>query len=229
MRPLVVRPDFRGAPHGRDPPVPSVERGDHRCRHLTHARLRSCPMHNEATVVAGVVTELRDRVPASWSAWTTAARDDSAAVARAAGAVVVPHPTNLGQGAALETGHPVRAVAAGHGSTSSPSTPTASTTSRTPGAMVERAGLPRPAGGAGLPLPRRVEGSAARPPPAAARGGAVHPPDHGAGAHRRPQRTARAAPRRRRGSAAPAARHVPRQRDPHRCWHEAASPSRSTR
>jgi glycosyltransferase involved in cell wall biosynthesis len=61
------------------------------------------PMHNEATVVAAVVTELKTAFPVVVCV-DDGSTDDSAAVARAAGAVVVPHPTNLGQGAALETG-----------------------------------------------------------------------------------------------------------------------------
>jgi len=61
------------------------------------------PMYNEGQVIQGVVRELL-------GSFTTVicvddgSRDDSAMAARAAGALVVPHPTNLGQGAALETG-----------------------------------------------------------------------------------------------------------------------------
>ena len=61
------------------------------------------PVFNEAQVIGDVVTELRSmfRTVVCVDDGST---DDSAAVARAAGALVVPHPTNLGQGAALETG-----------------------------------------------------------------------------------------------------------------------------
>jgi polyprenyl-phospho-N-acetylgalactosaminyl synthase len=61
------------------------------------------PMLDEAQVIAEVVTELRGRFPVVVCV-DDGSRDDSAATARAAGAVVVSHPANLGQGAALETG-----------------------------------------------------------------------------------------------------------------------------
>jgi glycosyltransferase involved in cell wall biosynthesis len=61
------------------------------------------PAFNEATVVANVVREVRD------AGFLVAVVDDcstdaTATVARDAGAVVVRHSTNLGQGAALQTG-----------------------------------------------------------------------------------------------------------------------------
>ena len=61
------------------------------------------PMFNESTSVADVVTDLRtsfSRVVCVDDGST----DDSAVVAAAAGATVVRHPVNLGQGAALQTG-----------------------------------------------------------------------------------------------------------------------------
>jgi polyprenyl-phospho-N-acetylgalactosaminyl synthase len=61
------------------------------------------PMHNEATVIADVVTGVRRRF-AHVVCVDDGSRDASAAAATAAGARVVRHPTNLGQGAALETG-----------------------------------------------------------------------------------------------------------------------------
>lgn len=60
------------------------------------------PMFNEATVIGSVITELRE----SFShivCVDDGSSDDSASVARAAGAVVVVHPINLGQGASLQT------------------------------------------------------------------------------------------------------------------------------
>lgn len=61
------------------------------------------PLYNEATVVRSVIEQARASFPnivcvddGSW--------DDSAEEARAGGAVVVRHPINLGQGAALQTG-----------------------------------------------------------------------------------------------------------------------------
>lgn len=61
------------------------------------------PLYNEATVIGRVVTELLE-------AFThvvcidDGSSDDSAAIAKAAGATIVRHPINLGQGAALQTG-----------------------------------------------------------------------------------------------------------------------------
>ncbi|MFJ7750586.1 glycosyltransferase family 2 protein [Arthrobacter sp. NPDC097144] len=61
------------------------------------------PMYNEATVVGSVIQDLR-RVFPNIVCVDDGSRDGSQAVARAAGAVVVQHPINLGQGAALQTG-----------------------------------------------------------------------------------------------------------------------------
>jgi polyprenyl-phospho-N-acetylgalactosaminyl synthase len=61
------------------------------------------PMFNEAQVIGEVVIQLRGTFPVVVCV-DDGSSDDSAARARAAGALVVSHPTNLGQGAALETG-----------------------------------------------------------------------------------------------------------------------------
>lgn len=61
------------------------------------------PVYNEATVVRSVIEDAR-RTFAHVVAVDDGSTDDSAAQARAAGAVVVRHPINLGQGAALQTG-----------------------------------------------------------------------------------------------------------------------------
>jgi glycosyltransferase involved in cell wall biosynthesis len=61
------------------------------------------PMHNEATVISSVVESVRRRF-AHVVCVDDGSGDDSVEFARAAGAVVVRHPANLGQGAALETG-----------------------------------------------------------------------------------------------------------------------------
>lgn len=61
------------------------------------------PAFNEASVIGDVVADLR----AEFSHVVVVddgSRDDTAAVALRAGAHVVPHPVNLGQGAALQTG-----------------------------------------------------------------------------------------------------------------------------
>lgn len=61
------------------------------------------PLYNEATVIGDVVRELRKDLP-DVVCVDDGSRDRSAAEARDAGAVVVRHAVNLGQGAALQTG-----------------------------------------------------------------------------------------------------------------------------
>ena len=61
------------------------------------------PLYNEAQVVREVIEDAR-RTFRHIVVVDDGARDDSAAKAEAAGAVVVRHPINLGQGAALQTG-----------------------------------------------------------------------------------------------------------------------------
>ena len=61
------------------------------------------PLYNEATVIATVITELRENFPHVVCV-DDGSTDASASVAENAGARVLRHPTNLGQGAALQTG-----------------------------------------------------------------------------------------------------------------------------
>ncbi len=61
------------------------------------------PLYNEATVIAEVVGGLHPDFP-NVVCIDDGSRDGSGAVARGAGARVVSHPINLGQGAALQTG-----------------------------------------------------------------------------------------------------------------------------
>ncbi len=61
------------------------------------------PLYNEAEVIGDVVGGARSTFP-NVVCVDDGSRDDSAALAQAAGAVVVRHPVNLGQGAALQTG-----------------------------------------------------------------------------------------------------------------------------
>ncbi len=61
------------------------------------------PLYNEASVITDVVTGLRPSFRHIVCVDDGSA-DGSAAAARAAGATVVAHPVNLGQGAALQTG-----------------------------------------------------------------------------------------------------------------------------
>lgn len=61
------------------------------------------PLFNESAVVGDVIRDLRTSFPVV-VAVDDGSTDDSAAVARTAGALVVEHPINLGQGAALQTG-----------------------------------------------------------------------------------------------------------------------------
>lgn len=61
------------------------------------------PAFNESTVIGAVITGLRS-VFASIVVVDDGSSDDTAAIARRAGAYVVRHPVNLGQGAAIQTG-----------------------------------------------------------------------------------------------------------------------------
>ena len=61
------------------------------------------PLYNEATVIYDVVRQARQTF-SNIVCVNDGSKDDSARLARAAGAVVVDHPINLGQGAALQTG-----------------------------------------------------------------------------------------------------------------------------
>lgn len=61
------------------------------------------PLFNEATVIASVIRDLLPVFP-NVVCIDDGSRDGSGEIARAAGAHVVTHPINLGQGAALQTG-----------------------------------------------------------------------------------------------------------------------------
>ncbi|APX32454.1 glycosyl transferase [Brachybacterium sp. P6-10-X1] len=61
------------------------------------------PLFNEGPVVGDVVRDLRTRYPLVVCV-DDGSQDDSAAIAQEAGAAVVRHPYNMGQGAALKTG-----------------------------------------------------------------------------------------------------------------------------
>lgn len=61
------------------------------------------PLYNEATVIAEVIANARTTF-SKIVCVDDGSSDDSAALAAAAGAYVVKHPVNLGQGAALQTG-----------------------------------------------------------------------------------------------------------------------------
>lgn len=61
------------------------------------------PLFNEGAVIGDVVRDVRTSFPRVVCV-DDGSDDDSATRARAAGAVVVQHPVNLGQGAALQTG-----------------------------------------------------------------------------------------------------------------------------
>ena len=61
------------------------------------------PLYNEGAVVREVVASARETFP-NVVCVDDGSADDSIAEALAGGAVVVPHPVNLGQGAALQTG-----------------------------------------------------------------------------------------------------------------------------
>ncbi|MDV3128864.1 glycosyltransferase family 2 protein [Mycobacterium sp. 21AC1] len=61
------------------------------------------PAYNEASSIGDVIADVRS-VFAHVVCVDDGSRDDTAALALAAGAHVVPHPVNLGQGAAIQTG-----------------------------------------------------------------------------------------------------------------------------
>ncbi|MFM2353300.1 MAG: hypothetical protein RLZZ608_706 [Actinomycetota bacterium] len=61
------------------------------------------PLFNEETVIGGVIADLREQF-SNIVCVDDGSSDDSPAVAEAAGARVIRHPHNLGQGAALQTG-----------------------------------------------------------------------------------------------------------------------------
>lgn len=61
------------------------------------------PMYHEGTVIGSVVRGLREHIPHVVCV-DDGSTDNSVEEARAAGAIVVEHPINLGQGASLQTG-----------------------------------------------------------------------------------------------------------------------------
>lgn len=61
------------------------------------------PAYNEASVIAAVISDLRKHVQ-QIIVVDDCSRDDTPAIARAAGAVVLRHSINRGQGAAIQTG-----------------------------------------------------------------------------------------------------------------------------
>ena len=61
------------------------------------------PLFNEETVITGVVTDLQKHFSRIVCV-DDGSSDGSAQAARTAGATVIAHPMNLGQGAALQTG-----------------------------------------------------------------------------------------------------------------------------
>ncbi|WP_018603583.1 glycosyltransferase family 2 protein [Mycobacterium sp. 155] len=61
------------------------------------------PAFNEATIIGDVISDVRSVFP-NVVCVDDGSRDDTAAAALRAGAHVVPHPVNLGQGAAIQTG-----------------------------------------------------------------------------------------------------------------------------
>ena len=85
------------------------------------------PAFNEAGVIGGVITDLRS-VFTHVVCVDDGSDDDTGDIALRAGAHLVRHPVNLGQGAAIQTG--VESASPGLRS-SPPSTPTVSTASRT--------------------------------------------------------------------------------------------------
>jgi glycosyltransferase involved in cell wall biosynthesis len=63
------------------------------------------PAFNEAAAIVGVVTNVRNHFSGDIAVIDDGSEDDTAALARSAGAVVLRHPCNLGIGAAVQTGY----------------------------------------------------------------------------------------------------------------------------
>lgn len=64
------------------------------------------PAYNESVRIAGVIEDIKRAVPTlPVLVINDGSRDDTAVVARRAGAVVVSHPFNMGYGAAIQTGY----------------------------------------------------------------------------------------------------------------------------
>lgn len=63
------------------------------------------PAYNEAAAIVGVVVNIRNHFPGDIAVIDDGSQDDTAALAREAGATVLRHPCNLGIGAAVQTGY----------------------------------------------------------------------------------------------------------------------------
>ena len=87
-------------PHYRHAPIPMCDTNQMQIGSDTWVVI---PAYNEASVIGGVVAGVRTFFPRVLVV-DDASGDDTAAVARAAGAYTARHPLNLGQGAALQTG-----------------------------------------------------------------------------------------------------------------------------
>jgi hypothetical protein len=79
-----------------------------------HSVLLIIPAYNEGKAIAGVIGRARQALPgADVLVVNDGSRDDTAAIARQAGAAVVSHPFNMGYGVAIQTGYK-HAVARGY-------------------------------------------------------------------------------------------------------------------
>lgn len=96
VRPASVTRSDRMARMPEQPPAPTPDQA-------LAATWAVVPLFNEATVVDDVIRELRTRIP-NVVCVDDGSRDNSAAIAAKAGARVLRHPHNMGQGAALQTG-----------------------------------------------------------------------------------------------------------------------------
>ena len=198
-------PTWEGSDRSRRPAVERVVDGavdgaaGHRCRLGNPDTVVIVPMYNEAAVSPTSCASCRRSSP-MWSASTTAVPDGCAGRGRGAGAVVVRHPVNLGQGAALQTGFEYALLQPGACATSSPSTPTASTRSSDVARDAREGRAPRTSTSSSAP----ASSTDARTPSRRCRRWCcalavrLHPTvTTGLHADRRPQRPARAQPRRR--------------------------------
>ncbi len=103
VRTLIPMTETTDAPGGTGPTPADTPAGMQATDIETSGVWLVVPLYNEEAVIADVIRETRKTFP-NIVCVDDGSSDNSAARAEAAGAVVVHHPVNLGQGAALQTG-----------------------------------------------------------------------------------------------------------------------------
>jgi glycosyltransferase involved in cell wall biosynthesis len=103
VRTLIPMTETTDAPGGQQPTTAERPEGMGATGKETSEVWLVVPLYNEEAVIGDVIRETRKTFP-NIVCVDDGSTDDSAARARSAGAIVVHHPVNLGQGAALQTG-----------------------------------------------------------------------------------------------------------------------------